>query len=59
MLLGNTKNCEESVVSWTLCLDSVSRPELATSGPETEHQLQQLIPLLFAVALETCVKSPL
>jgi hypothetical protein len=53
-LLGNTINLEESVVSRILTLDSVSRPELASHGPKTEHQVQQCIPLLFAVAIKTC-----
>jgi hypothetical protein len=36
-------------------LHSVSRPELASSGLEIEHHVQQFIPLSFAVETKMCV----
>jgi hypothetical protein len=42
-------------LSKALYLDSVFRPELASRGPETEHHVQQFIPLLFAVAMKTYI----
>jgi hypothetical protein len=54
-LLGNTMKLEESVASRILILDSISRPKLASRGPEMEHQAQWFIPLLFAVAMKTYV----
>lgn len=38
----------------SISLDSVSRPVLASSTPEIEHQVQQFIPLLFTVAMKMC-----
>jgi hypothetical protein len=43
---------EESVCSLS---NSISRPELASCGPEIEHRVLQFLPLLFAFAMKTCV----
>jgi hypothetical protein len=48
-------NLEEFVFSQILILDSLSLPELALCEPEIEHQVQQFIPLVFAVAMNMCV----
>jgi hypothetical protein len=51
----NLSLVQEFLVSGILILDSVSRSELASSGPEIEHQIHEFIPSLIAVVLKTCV----
>jgi hypothetical protein len=47
-------NLEESLVSRILSLDSVSQAEISSCEPDKEYQVEQFIPLLLAVAAETC-----
>jgi hypothetical protein len=48
------KSLVSSLLCWILDLDCVFRPELASCGPNIQHQVEQFIFLLFAVAMRTC-----